>query len=87
MIVCVVFSQSFALRMFMLQLCVNHTVLVETLCDSDDNVIGTSLSASSPDEVRGAGFMRSFELALPSSQCRRGLESLSHTPRSRMARA
>ena len=39
--------------MFMLQLCINHTVLIETLCDENDRPTGTALSASSPDEVSG----------------------------------
>ncbi len=43
--------QGYAIRMMMLQLAVNHTVLIETICDANDNVIGTALSASSPDEV------------------------------------
>jgi hypothetical protein len=44
-------EQSYAIHMFMLQLCINHTVLLETLCDKNDVVTGTALSASSPDEV------------------------------------
>ena len=40
------------IHMMLLQLALNHTVMMETLYDKDEKPIGTALSASSPDEVR-----------------------------------
>lgn len=44
-------DQSAAVRLFLFQLAINHTVVIENLLDKDTHAVtGTQLSASSPDE-------------------------------------
>jgi phospholipid-translocating ATPase len=51
-------QQSHAIQMMLLQLALNHTVVMETLYDENETAIGTALSASSPDEE---AFVRAAE--------------------------
>lgn len=53
-------EQLSAIHQFMLQLVLNHTIVLETIRDEDDNVIGTQISASSPDEEAFVNAGQSF---------------------------
>jgi phospholipid-transporting ATPase len=52
--------QATELHYFMLQLVLNHTIVLETIRDENDVVVGTQLSASSPDEEAFVNAAESF---------------------------